>query len=730
MDLILSFSLKNPTKDTVMDPACGTGTFLIQAYFQKRLLDPTLDHKEILSSLWGVDIAKFPAHLSTINLALRNLREKDNYPQIFQNDFFALKLGGLVDHPSIDAKEVNRHDGTIQKIHYPRTVDVIVGNPPYTRQEEISKISGKEEAYKENLIQAALKDAKGRQIAKISRRAGIHAYFFIHGFKFLKNGGRFGFIVSNSWMDADYGKDLQEFFLKNYKVVAIIESKIERWFTDADINTCIIILEKAEGQANAVSRDTNLVRFVQLKKPLTDFIPSFSTNKADQKERLSRIEKLKELVLVHDKYFEDEKIRIRPKLQKELWKEGLKEEAQTYAGTKWGKYLRHPEIFFKIVKKGEGKLLNLAQVASFGGYIHDNNVKDKFPKTKIILSSQSIDKITAYESDKNVVMKGVKPSGNSRSVPDIVVGRTFNDTFLVVYNADRVLFKRFYKILAKNKKHTLDICLVLNSTLQILFWECIGITEGLGALNIYKDDFDKILIPAPKYLTLPKQQFESFMNREIKDIFEEIGAFSPEEVSLAKVKPDRRKLDKIILGDILGLTEEEQLEVYKGVVDLVSSRLQKAKSVNGKKKSKEKIIEEKQVEQILNWIGKSELPEIWQKYNPANNPKTKPITVSQYDEKAHLLKSLFGWQVICGRQKFDCKTKDEAELLLFWILMGREEIALTSRIPSLALDLTLVKKEYDRIHKILNDALDGIIDEKLKSRIRHLAWENLLNRKE
>ena len=211
-----------------MDPACGTGTFLIQAYFQKRLLDPTIDHKNVLSTLYGIDIAKFPAHLSTINLALRNLREKDNYPQIFQNDFFALKLGGLVDYPNIDTKEVKRTDGTTQKIPYPRTVDAIVGNPPFTRHEEISEISGKEAAYKENLIQSALKDATGRQVAKISKRAGIHAYFFIHGFKFLKNGGRFGFIVSNSWLDADYGKDLQEFFLKNYKVVAIIESKIER----------------------------------------------------------------------------------------------------------------------------------------------------------------------------------------------------------------------------------------------------------------------------------------------------------------------------------------------------------------------------------------------------------------------------------------------------------------------------------------------------------------------
>jgi len=38
-------------------------------------------------------------------------------------------------------------------------------------------------------------------------------------------------------------------------------------------------------------------------------------------------------------------------------------------------------------------------------------------------------------------------------------------------------------------------------------------------------------------------------------------------------------LDKIIMGEIIGLTDEEQLEVYKAVIDLVSSRIQRAKSL-------------------------------------------------------------------------------------------------------------------------------------------------------
>lgn len=77
------------------------------------------------------------------------------------------------------------------------------------------------------------------------------------------------------------------------------------------------------------------------------------------------------------------------------------------------------------------------------------------------------------------------------------------------------------------------------------------------------------------------------VNREIKSIFEELGLpkpnrdlsnINPEDVSLDKVLPDRRELDKVIF-EALGLTEDEQLEVYKAVVELVKWRLAKAQSV-------------------------------------------------------------------------------------------------------------------------------------------------------
>lgn len=85
-----------------------------------------------------------------------------------------------------------------------------------------------------------------------------------------------------------------------------------------------------------------------------------------------------------------------------------------------------------------------------------------------------------------------------------------------------------------------------------------------------------------------EKAFERIISREIKTIFEELGLpkpnrdysnIHPEDVTLDKVLPDRRALDQVVF-EALGLTEEEQLEVYRAVVTLVKERLSKARSVN------------------------------------------------------------------------------------------------------------------------------------------------------
>jgi hypothetical protein len=92
--------------------------------------------------------------------------------------------------------------------------------------------------------------------------------------------------------------------------------------------------------------------------------------------------------------------------------------------------------------------------------------------------------------------------------------------------------------------------------------------------------------------------FQLLASREVRSIFEELGfslcrkrrcdhpehpyeQVTPEALTLEQVRqasPDRFELDAVIF-DVLGLTNEERLEVYRAVAQLVKDRLLKAKSV-------------------------------------------------------------------------------------------------------------------------------------------------------
>lgn len=659
VDLILRFCLHHED-NKILDPACGAGTFLVRAYQHKKIMNDRLEHEKILDTLWGNDIAKFPAHLATINLAINDLGVDRNYPNILQEDFFALLVGDKGFDPEKWRKARAKTLGLREReVTYPRWFDAVVGNPPYTRQEEISEISPEDAEYKRKLIENAL-SFHDKKIADIGKRAGIYAYFFAHGTKFLSDGGYFGFIVSNSWLDVDYGRGLQELFLRNYEIITVIESKVERWFEEADINTCIVILQRCKAKKQ---REDKLVRFVYLKKPLRTYIPAAQDMWEKQVERVNAIDKLKKTILAHKDFCENEELRIFPKSQKELWDEGFDPEANKYVGAKWGKYLRAPEIFFKILEKGKGRLVPLKELAEvrFGiktgankfFYLTDEQIRKKgiekefwmrkdnrnrWVPNYVLRSFREIPGITIRQKDlgwkillvhkdkrnlkgKNVLKylrqgetkefggkvpaqtvsccsRGVRwyDLGESK-LAHVFYPRRIGDRFLIPYSPEAIYTSdNLFPILVRRKRFIKPLAAYLNSMVIALFNEVSGRTLT-GAINVVDMDVwmaERILVPdfrtvAQETLSQLTRRLSEISRRPIENTLKELGAFSPEEASLTKVKKDRRELDKVIMGEILGLTEEEQLEVYRAVVDLVRSRIEKAKSLGKKRKTREGI---------------------------------------------------------------------------------------------------------------------------------------------
>ncbi len=137
VDLINSFCIRNGN-EKVLDPACGGGTFLVRAYARKRVLAESRKHSELLTDIYGTDISQFAAHLTTMNLATRDLVEDENYPRIGRSDFFDV----LPDSPFIKLPQKLKAQGLGTKytdISIP-PLDAVIANPPYVRQEDKEKI--------------------------------------------------------------------------------------------------------------------------------------------------------------------------------------------------------------------------------------------------------------------------------------------------------------------------------------------------------------------------------------------------------------------------------------------------------------------------------------------------------------------------------------------------------------------------------------------------------------
>ncbi|EPW0406174.1 class I SAM-dependent DNA methyltransferase [Campylobacter jejuni] len=113
--------------------------------------------------------------------------------------------------------------------------DLIIGNPPYIRQEELKEL-------KRHL-------AKNYKVYKGT--SDIYTYFYELGFNVLKDrGGVLSYITSNKYTRAGYGEALREFLLKNVKVLEYTDLNGIKVFDSATVDTSILCFEKSKSKDN------------------------------------------------------------------------------------------------------------------------------------------------------------------------------------------------------------------------------------------------------------------------------------------------------------------------------------------------------------------------------------------------------------------------------------------------------------------------------------------------
>jgi hypothetical protein len=146
IDVIDAFCIRHPDA-VVLDPACGSGSFLVRAYHRKAWLCEGAErkrrkkpHLELLHEVFGCDIALFPAHLATLNLAARHIEDEENYPYIARGNFFevAERTDAFWHVPGLRRRGEGA-EATFQRAVPLPPLDAVVGNPPYVRQEAIPR---------------------------------------------------------------------------------------------------------------------------------------------------------------------------------------------------------------------------------------------------------------------------------------------------------------------------------------------------------------------------------------------------------------------------------------------------------------------------------------------------------------------------------------------------------------------------------------------------------------
>ncbi|MBW5381734.1 Eco57I restriction-modification methylase domain-containing protein [Brachyspira pilosicoli] len=280
-------AIKGKTPDEIvnikiLDPACGSGSFLLGAY--KYLLNY---HKEyflknktkkymgsryeiidesgnlalwvrkqiLINNIFGVDIDSNAVEVAKLSLLLKSFEDSFNVNEYGQGSLLNekilpsldnnIKCGNSLIGNDFYESHLDLDDATLYKINCfdwnlkfrdimkSGGFDIVIGNPPYVQ------IQGMEKELKEGYKEANYKN--------YISTGDIYQLFFEKSLDVLKIGGIVGMITSNKWMRAGYGAITRDYFYRNVNINGVIDLGGGR-FQGATVDTSIILYSKNDSE--------------------------------------------------------------------------------------------------------------------------------------------------------------------------------------------------------------------------------------------------------------------------------------------------------------------------------------------------------------------------------------------------------------------------------------------------------------------------------------------------
>jgi len=291
-EILASLAIEKPDAK-VIDLACGSGTLLVAAYRRKRELlqgnrkEISLeDHRRFLEKdLTGIDIMPFAAHLAVLHLSLQallhetervrvavwdstELRPNMNIPAIYSElkaayrkptldmfkEEFVIPKDAHIKKGAITLQGIGGEEIPLEK------VDLVIMNPPFTRQERLPK------EYKDALSKR-LREYK----TQLSGQLGLWGYFFLLADRFVKERGRIALVFPSRPLNAKSAGEIRRFISANYDIEYIVTSWQRAAFSEStQYREILLILRKLHSRKKHEMQTCRIVNLKILPKNLEE----------------------------------------------------------------------------------------------------------------------------------------------------------------------------------------------------------------------------------------------------------------------------------------------------------------------------------------------------------------------------------------------------------------------------------------------------------------------------